>query len=146
MLADGQYGIFDSTFRTELILAAINANRYDDALAWMAKIDAEDHNPEHWWTPEILRARGALALGVDQDAARAESLFLQSIALARKQGALAWELRATLALSDLWKRQGRQKDALTLLPTICNRFTEGVEMADLTKAQHLLNDLRSSTI
>jgi len=146
MLADGQYGIFDSTFRTEIILAAINAHRYDDALAWMAKIDAEDQNPEHWWTPEILRARGALALGVDQDAARAESLFLQSIALAQKQGALAWELRATLALSELWKRQGRQKDALTLLPTICDRFTEGVEMADLRKAQHLLGDLRSSTI
>jgi hypothetical protein len=55
-------------------------------------------------------------------------------------------LRATLALSELWKRQGRQKDALTLLPTICDRFTEGVEMADLRKAQHLLGDLRSSAI
>jgi predicted ATPase/DNA-binding winged helix-turn-helix (wHTH) protein len=146
LLAEGQYGIFHSAFRTELILAAINADRYGDASTWMAKIDAEDQNPEHWWTPEILRARGALALGMDKDAAKAESLFLQSIALAQKQGALAWELRATLALSELWASQGREKDALTLLPAICDRFTEGIGTANLSKAQHLLSDLRSSAI
>jgi predicted ATPase/DNA-binding winged helix-turn-helix (wHTH) protein len=144
LLADGQYGIFHSAFRTELILAAINADRYNDASTWMAKIDAEDQGPEHWWTPEILRARGALALGVDKDVAKAESLFLQSIALAQKQGALAWELRTALALSELWASRGRGKDALTLLPAICDRFTEGIETANLSKAQHLLRDLRSS--
>jgi predicted ATPase/DNA-binding winged helix-turn-helix (wHTH) protein len=144
LLADGQYGIFHSAFRTELILAAINADRYNDASTWMAKIDAEDHGPEHWWTPEILRARGALALRVDKDVAKAESLFLQSIALAQKQGALAWELRTALALSELWASRGRGKDALTLLPAICDRFTEGNETANLSKAQHLLGDLRSS--
>ncbi|WP_334406038.1 hypothetical protein [Bradyrhizobium sp. AZCC 2289] len=145
LLADGQYGIFDSAFRTELVLAAINAERYDDASTWMAKIDAEDPGPEHhWWTPEILRARGALALGVDKDVAKAESLFLQSIALAQKQGALAWELRTTLALSELWASRGRGKEALTLLPGICGQFTEGIETANLSKAQRLLGDLRSS--
>jgi predicted ATPase/DNA-binding winged helix-turn-helix (wHTH) protein len=144
LLADGQYGIFHSAFRTELILAAINADRYNDASTWMAKIDAEDQGPELWWTPEVLRARGALALGVDKDVAKAESLFLQSIALAQKQGALAWELRTALALSELWASQGREKDALTLLPAICDRFTEGIEMVTLSKAQQLLGDLRSS--
>ena len=144
LLADNQYRIFDAAFRTELVLAAINADRYDDAATWMAKIDAEDPGPEHWWAPEILRAKGALALGVDKDVAKAESLFLQSIALAQKQGALAWELRTTLALSELWASRGRGKDALTLLPAICDRFTEGTETAHLSKAQHLLGDLRSS--
>ncbi|MEH2566484.1 ATP-binding protein [Bradyrhizobium sp. AZCC 2289] len=144
LLAGGQYGIFHPVFRTELILAAIDADRYDDALTWMAKIDAEDQGPEHWWTPEILRARGALALGVDKDVAKAESLFLQSMALAQKQGALAWELRTTLALSELWASRGRRKEALTLLPGICGQFTEGIETANLSKAQRLLGDLRSS--
>jgi predicted ATPase/DNA-binding winged helix-turn-helix (wHTH) protein len=144
LLADGQYGIFHSGFRTELILAAINADRHNDASTWMATLDAEDPGPEHWWTPEILRAKGALALHVDKDAAKAESLFLRSIALAQKQGALAWELRTTLALSELWASQGRRKDALALLPAICDRFTEEVETTDLSKAQQLLSDLRSS--
>jgi predicted ATPase/DNA-binding winged helix-turn-helix (wHTH) protein len=148
LLADGQYGIFNSTFRTELILAAIEAERYEDASGWMAALDAEalaeDLGFEHWWTPEILRAKGALALRVDKDAAKAESLFQQSIALAQKQGALAWELRATLVLSELWASQGRGKDALAPLSAICDRFTEGVEMADLSKAQQLLGGLGSS--
>jgi predicted ATPase/DNA-binding winged helix-turn-helix (wHTH) protein len=144
LLAEGQYGIFHSGFRTELILAAIDAERYDDASSWVATLDAEDPGPEHWWTPEILRAKGALALGRDKDAAKAESLFLQSIALAQKQGALAWELRAALALSELWAAEGRGKDALALLSAICDRFTEEVETADLSKAQRLLGGLRSS--
>jgi predicted ATPase len=110
----------------------------------MTTIDAEDQNPEHWWTPEILRAKGALALSVDKDAAKAESLFLQSLALAQKQGALAWELRTALALSELWASQGRKKDALALLPAICDRFTDGSDTADLSKARHLLSELGSS--
>ncbi|MEI9926322.1 MAG: hypothetical protein WDN50_25800 [Bradyrhizobium sp.] len=144
LLADGQYGIFHSGFRTELIMAAIEAERYDDASSWMATLDAEDLGFEHWWTPEILRARGAFALRVDRDAAKAESLFRQSIALAQRQGALAWELRATLALSELWASQGRGKDALAPLSAICDRFTEAVEMADLSRAQELLSGLRSA--
>ena len=143
MLADSRYGIFHSPLRTELVLAAINADRYDDASTWMTTIDAEDRNPEHWWTPEILRAKGALALGLDKDVAQAESLFLRSIALAQTQGALVWELRTTLALSELWASRGREKDALTLLPAICGRFTDGIEIADLSRAQHLLGDLGS---
>ena len=83
--------------------------------------------------------------GVDKDAAKAESLFLQSIALAQKQGALAWELRATLALSELLASRGRWKDALTLLTAICDRFTDGIETADLSKAHLLLSDLKSSS-
>ncbi len=145
LLANSQYGIFHPAFRTELILAAINADRYNDASTWMARIDAEDQGPEHWWTPEILRARGVLALGVDKDVAKTERLFLQSIALAQKQGALAWELRATLALSELWASRGRWKDALTLLTGICDRFTDGIETADLSKAHNLLSDLKSSS-
>jgi len=144
LLADDRYGIFDSAFRTELILVAIDAERFDDASTWMTTIDAEDQNPEHWWTPEILRAKGALALSVDKDAAKAESLFLQSLALAQKQGALAWELRTALALSELWASQGRKKDALALLPAICDRFTDGSDTADLSKARHLLSELGSS--
>jgi predicted ATPase len=143
LLADGQYGIFNATFRTELILAAIDAERYEDASSWMAALDAEDLGFEHWWTPETLRARGAHALRIDKDAAKAESLFQQSIALAQKQGALAWELRATLALSELRASQGRGKDALAPLSAICDRFTEGVELADLSRAQQLVGELGS---
>jgi predicted ATPase/DNA-binding winged helix-turn-helix (wHTH) protein len=144
LLEDGQYGIFHPVFQTEFVQAAVNADRYSDALNWMGKIDADDQGPEHWWKPETLRMKGALALSVGRDTAKAESLFRQSLTLAQKQGSLAWELRTTLALSELWASRGQGRNALTLLAVICERFTDGIETADLSKARHLLNDLRPS--
>jgi tetratricopeptide (TPR) repeat protein len=142
LLDDGRYGIFHPAFRTEFVQAAINADRHSDALNWMGKIDAEDQGSEHWWMPEVLRLKGALALSVDRDTSKAENLFRQSLTLAQKQGSLAWELRTATALSKLWIRQDRRKDALNLLPEICDRF-KGVETADLSKARHLLGGLTS---
>lgn len=74
---------------------------------------------------------GSTALRVDNDVVKAEDLVRQSIAIARKQGALAWELRAALALSELRARRGRAEDGLTVLRVICDRFTEGIETADM---------------
>jgi hypothetical protein len=47
--------------------------------------------------------------------------------LARKQGALAWELRAAMNLGKLWATQSRERDALDLLEPLYGRFTEGFE-------------------
>jgi DNA-binding winged helix-turn-helix (wHTH) protein len=47
-------------------------------------------------------------------------------------------------ITNVKGRGYRGKDALALLSAICDRFTEGIETADLSKAQHLLGDLRSS--
>ena len=44
--------------------------------------------------------KGLLALSGDHDPDAAATLFLQSAALARKQGALAWELRAASKNGD----------------------------------------------
>jgi predicted ATPase len=64
--------------------------------------------------------------------------------LARKQSALAWELRAAMNLGRLWATQSREGDALDLLEPLYGRFTEGFETADLIAARRLLDDLRSS--
>ena len=46
-------------------------------------------------------------------------------------------------MSELWVDKGQEKDALALLSAICDRFNEGVEIADLSKAQRLLGGLGS---
>src|SRR4029077_5226201 len=52
-----------------------------------------------WSTPEALRGSGRLAMRHgDRDKARA--LFQQSMAAARDQGALSWELRAGISLAE----------------------------------------------
>jgi hypothetical protein len=50
-------------------------------------------------------------------------------------------LRAAVALSRLWRDQGRRADALRLLTPIHAWFTEGLALPDLVEAGTLLADL-----
>jgi predicted ATPase len=107
----------------------------------MAQLASRDRNKEHWCTAEVLRVKGLLALSGDHDPDAAAGLFLQSAALARKQGALAWELRAAMNLARLRANQDRQKEAVELLEAVYNKFTEGFESVDLLAARTLLDEL-----
>jgi predicted ATPase len=71
----------------------------------------------------------------------AEELLQQSLDWARRQGALAWELRAATSLGRLWHDQGRSADATAFLQPVYDRFTEGFATADLKAAKALLDDL-----
>ena len=70
--------------------------------------------------------------------AEAETCFQRALALARQQGAKAFELRAATGLSRLWQRQGQRQAAHQLLAEIYGWFTEGFDTADLQAAQALL--------
>jgi predicted ATPase len=102
-------------------------------------------NEELWCLPEILRAKGELML-LDEDPdgiAAAEDHFKKSLALARKQSALAWELRAATSLARLQKQQHRETQAQQLLARTYARFTEGFETPDMRAAKLLLSELSS---
>jgi predicted ATPase/DNA-binding winged helix-turn-helix (wHTH) protein len=109
------------------------------------------------WEPELYRVRGTLCFqaGVERPAdggltldaprrtgdAEAEICFRQALALARRQGAKAFELRAVLGLSRLWQRQGKRQAARQLLGEVYGGFTEGFDTADLREAKALLDAL-----
>jgi predicted ATPase/DNA-binding winged helix-turn-helix (wHTH) protein len=93
-----------------------------------------------WCAPEILRARGTTLLAGGQ-ADAAEDLFRRSLGLARRQGALAWELRTATSLAALWRDRGRRGPALDLLGPAHDRFREGTTTADLVGAAALLTEL-----
>jgi len=97
-----------------------------------------------WNTAEILRARAGALLAEDDllNRTAAESLLIRALNVAKHQGALAWELRSATSLAQLWQRQGRHRQAHTLLAPICDRFTEGHATPDLTKARQLLDELQ----
>ena len=60
---------------------------------------------------EAYRLQGELILRQDTpDAARAEACFQQALAIARRQQAKSWELRAAVSLSQLWQQQGKQDE------------------------------------
>ncbi len=144
LLAEAQYEVFSPIVLAHLCEAAIAANRHNDALSLMAQLESRDRNAEHWCTPEILRVKGLIALSGEHDQAAAADFFSRSGALARKQSALAWELRAAMNLCKLWATQSREGDALDLLEPLYGRFTEGFETADLIAARRLIDELRST--
>jgi len=93
-----------------------------------------------WCLAELLRTKGELLLlGREPTAvATAEQCFHQALDVARRQGALSWELRAATSLARLWRGQQRVDQARKLLAPVYRRFTEGFATADLIAAKALL--------
>src|SRR5882672_1162811 len=92
-----------------------------------------------WYLAELLRTKGELLLHrrAPADAAAAEKCCLQALDAARRQGALAWELRAAMSLARLWRGQRRVSQARKLLEPVYHRFTEGFGTVDLVEAKAL---------
>lgn len=75
------------------------------------------------------------------DTAQAIVCFQQALAIARRQQAKSWELRAAISLARLWQQQGKNAEAYDLLAPVYAWFTEGFETADLQEANALLRTL-----
>jgi predicted ATPase len=87
----------------------------------------------------LYRLKGDLLLALPEaHQADAEACLRQAIALARRQNAKSWELRAVLSLSRLYRRQGKEVEAHPMLAEIYGWFTEGFDTADLREARALL--------
>jgi hypothetical protein len=91
------------------------------------------------YLPELLRLKGRLlsTLRVDDD--RSGTYFRQSIELSRRQGALAWELRAATDLASLLALDGQRDSGMALLRPVFEQFAEGFDTPDLKAAEHLLS-------
>ena len=98
------------------------------------------------FTPELARLKGELSLAQGMPGAEesAEVHFRQALDAARRQGTLAWELRAGTGLARLLHDQGRPAEAIACLRPIYDRFTEGFGTADLIAAKQLLDELRAA--
>jgi predicted ATPase len=89
---------------------------------------------------ETLRLRGDL-LNLTGDQVAAETSYHDAIALARRQRARLFELRAATSLALLWSVQGRRKKAHDLLAPVFAWFAEGPKFPDLETARPLLAEL-----
>jgi predicted ATPase len=117
-----------------------------------------DKTDERFYEAELYRLKGELTLQAEGHSLRpgvvtpfstipqpyveeAEICFQQSLAIARRQQAKAWELRAAMSLAQLWQCQGKRAEAYELLAPVHGWFTEGFDTADLQEAKVLLEAL-----
>jgi predicted ATPase len=143
-----------------------NMERPEDGLAVVADaVAAGQHTGQRFWDAELYRLKGALVLqsaargrdaerepsdarsaapGIDA-AADAELCFLEALAIARRQGARMFELRAATSLGRLWAGQGRTHEARAMLSEVYHSFSEGHDTADLSEANALLERLESGS-
>ncbi len=75
--------------------------------------------------------------------AKAEACFERALAVARKQQAKSWELRAAMSMARIWRDQGRRQQARDLLAPLYAWFTEGFDTRDLKEAKVLLDELHA---
>jgi len=122
--------------------AYMEAGRLDDGLNALTEALAAADEGEECGEAELHRLKGELLLRQnDLNAAEAQSCFERALAIARKQSAKSWELRATISLARLLDKQGRRDEARAMLAEIYGWFTEGLDTVDLKDAKALLDEL-----
>lgn len=130
-----------TTFLAAQARALIDAGRPGDALATIREaLEHSERTGERWALAEFKRIEGEAILlqpGPGGTGA-AETLFLEALVIAGRQGALSWQLRAATSLAALWQRDGRAIEARHLLGPVLARFTEGFSTADLAKATSVM--------
>ena len=93
-----------------------------------------------WLQAETLWFGGDL-INSSGDQSAAERHYRQAIAVAERQSAKLFQLRASTGLARLWGGQGKRAEARDLLSPIYNWFTEGFDGPDLKDAKALLEQL-----
>jgi predicted ATPase len=119
----------------------ITAGRSEEAVTVIRTARREaQRSGEAVHLPELLRIQAKALLAISHaHTARAERLLTRSCRIARRQAALSWELRSTLALASIQMAQGDYERAQHSIATICARFTEGFKTQDLITAAQMLD-------
>ncbi len=138
---EGSFSLHYCLFMGEYALALAQTGEAEKALEAIDKaISVSDRLGEGWFFAELLRMKAEIILIAGRPGAlmSAEILFQNSIELARRQGAISWELRAATSLSQLHSSQGRTAEGRDILYPIYSRFSEGFQTIDLRTAKSVL--------
>ena len=135
--------VFMPWFLSLLARAYAGLSQFDDAWRCIGEaMTAVETTKEKWCEAEVHRVAGEIALlSQEPDTAKAEAYFDRALAVARKQQAKSWELRAAMSMARLWRDQGKRDEARDLLAPLYGWFTEGFETLDLKEAKTLLDEL-----
>jgi predicted ATPase len=134
-----------TSFLSYLALAYADLGKFADAWRCIGEaMTAVETANERWHEAEINRIAGEITLkSPARDATKAQMHFERALAVARKQQAKSWELRAATSMARLWRDQGKRQQARELLAPVYGWFTEGFDTLDLKEAKALLDELHA---
>jgi len=126
-----------------LAICCEGAGEVDEALQLLDReFEVANATGERCFEAELHRFKGEWLLAHrPARSAEAEDSYQHALAVARKQQAKFWELRASVSLGGLWRDQGKRTEARELLVPIYGWFTEGLDTPVLKEAKALLDEL-----
>ena len=140
-LAVRRYKMLVSDFAAELAVCLAKQDDRAEALALLDEVIAsytEVNMVIH--LPALLLTKALVFIqGKVPDLKSAEEYCERSMALARQQSTLSYELRAGLQLAQIWIAKGEVQRARDLIGPIYGRFSEGFETPDLIRAREMLS-------
>jgi len=143
MLRAEQHNVLITVFTSALAEGLRKTGQFDEALVIINGAVARAASCGATFDmAELLRIKGQVLAAMPRpDRTSAADCLMQSLAVAREQSALAWELRSATALARLLSENGQRDQARDTLAPVYDRFTEGFETADLRIARQLIHDL-----
>jgi predicted ATPase len=134
-------------FLALLAEACAPAGREDSGLRLLDEaLAVSESTGERYYQAELYRLKGErlLTRAREPGSEAAATCFEQSVAIARQQGALSLELRATMSLARLHRGRPRPAVLRELILPVYERFDEGFDTLDLREARSLL-DVRADS-
>ena len=138
-----QYNLNVTRFIGVLAVGLHKAGDFDKALLTInGAVALANNSGAKFYLAELLHIKARILASMPRpDRTEAMDYLEESLAVAREQGALAFELRTACTLAS-WLSEGGQRDqARRALSPVYERFTEGFDTADLTVARRLVEGL-----
>jgi tetratricopeptide (TPR) repeat protein len=145
-LRAARYEFLSTSFRLSLSQGLAASNRFVEALALINDtIRRVELKGNLFYMSELLRVKGVFLQSMPHpDGGSAETCFMRSLELSRRQGARSWELRTAMDLAKLLTARGQPENALSLLQPIFGWFKEGLDAPDLLSAKRLLGIVKQT--
>ncbi len=137
---------FVPLLRAGLAAAEAEAGEFAAALATLKDaITNSECTGQLWFNAELHRTHGEILLkqGASHPASAEES-FLVALAIARRQKARSFELRAALSLAKLYRATGRDGDALAVLDSALEGFAPTPEFPEIAEAGEFVATIEAS--
>jgi len=101
-------------------------------------LEKTERTGERWSEAELHRYRGMLLEKSGKPPVEAEACYRQAIAVAQRQGAIAWELRATLNLARCLLAQEAKDQVRQLIESLLKRVSLDIDQESDTQIESLL--------